>query len=1081
MLIFSACSVVPTARRPMTMDTHPRGPGRPRGRAPGRRTLCAFTGLALAALFVGAAPASAAPAGSATTAAAGSGPAGSAQSAAGWVLSTTDTASGYSPTFVGNGYLSARVPAAGEGYSTTPIVTQSELAGFYGKDSGSYEQRASLPAWTTLGFGDGSDGGEYGVPGAWACSFDEICPAAYGQISGGAFVETSHANSTVGGYLAGLNTNNQPTVGGTGVVPVTGAPAGPATVAIRYSNASGSPQTFTLGVNGVLQQLTVPSLASWDDWAVLDVPVTLAAGNDSLEITITAADSGRVNVDYLAAYPTSATAPTAVAPATAGTTSHYEQSLDMRTGTLTTSFDWTSLGGRRTTFTYTVNANRATGHLGTVSLLAVPHWSGTASTIDEFDGQGLDHASAQHPSVNGSRATLSENVVSDGGLVTAALSSVLRVGSKTVPTTATPAGTTTGQVATFPVKANHAYRITKFVGVASSVDTDRSLTAATPQQYAAATAASAAASGYAHTVGDNDGAWAALWSSDITIPGDTAMTAQVRAAMFYLLESMRAGVTWSTSPGGLSSDGYNGHVFWDMETWMYPSLLAQYPDIAVGADTYRQKLLPQAEAAAAALSTPGRPIAGAKFPWESALTGEEAIPPGNPEGAEEIHIDSDIALAQWQYYEASGDKAWLREKAWPVLQAIAEYWASRAVADPNGGYDIDNVQGPDEYYVGVDDNATTNAGAQASLRIATEAAGILGLPADPSWTTVADGLKIPFDPATGIHLENDGYTGQTIKQADVTLLQYPWNVPMSPTVAQNDLDYYAGVTDPGGPSMTDAIASIDSSALGTPGCSAYTYMLRSADPFIAAPYDQFDETRTGGAFTFTTGEGGYLQEFLYGFTGLRWETGSIEIDPSLPPQLPGVDLTGLKWQGRVFDLTVGQKTTELHLVSGTALPVTVADGSVRTVRPGATLTIPTRQTNQSATTDLARCRTVGASSADPSYPAVGAVDGTGSVGWSSASGATGPQWIEVDLGKTYHVSRVTLDWGSAYAKGYQVQTSTDGETWTTIYSTSGGSGGDEDLQVAGTGRYIRVNATVPGTSGGYSLHAFEVGGTPTGH
>lgn len=1055
------------------MDAHPHGRGRERPRRPVKRALCAFMGLAVASLFVGAAPASAAPAGS------GSGH-GSANSAAGWVLSTTDTASDYAPTFVGNGYLSARVPAAGEGYSSTPMVTQSELAGFYGKAAGSYEQRASLPAWTTLGFGDGSAGGDYGVPGNWACSFDEICPAAYGQISGGAFVETSHANSTVGGYLAGLNTNNSPTVGGTGVVPITGAPAGPATVDIRYSNAAGSPQTFSFGVNGVLRQLTVPSLASWDDWAVLSVPVTLVAGTNSLEITITSADSGRVNVDYLAAYPASATAPTAVAPATSGTTTDYHQSLDMRTGTLTTSFDWTSSAGRRTTFSYAVDANRATGHLGTVSLLAVPHWSGTATAIDEFDGQGLDHATAQDASVDGGHATLSENVVSDGDLVTAALSSVLRVDSKTVPTTAMPAGAA-GQSASFPVKANHAYRITKYVGVASSVDTDRSLTAATPQQSAAATAASAAAAGYAHALEGNDSAWAALWSSDISIPGDTAMTAQIRAAMFYLLESMRAGVTWSTSPGGLSSDGYNGHVFWDMETWMYPALLAQYPDIAVGADTYRQKLLPEAEATAASLSTPTQPIAGAKFPWESALTGNEAIPPGNPEGADEIHIDSDIALAQWQYYEASGDKAWLRDKAWPVLQAIAQYWTTRAVADPSGGYDIDDVQGPDEYHDGVDDSATTDAGAQESLRIAVQAAGILGITADPAWTTVADGLKIPFDPTTGIHPEYDGYSGQTVKQADVTLLQYPWNVPMSPAVAQNDLNYYATVTDPGGPSMTDAIASIDSSALGTAGCSSYTYMLRSADPFIAAPYDQFHETRTGGAFTFTTSEGGYLQEFLYGFTGLRWETGSVEIDPSLPPQLPGVDLTGLKWQGRVFDLTVGQKTTELHLTSGPALPVTVADGSVRSVKPGSTLTIPTRQTNQSATTDIARCQTVSASSADPSHPAVGAVDGTGSVGWSSANTATGPQWLEVDLGKSYDVNQVTLDWGAAFAKGYQIQTSANGKSWTTVYSTSTGSGGTDDLKVTGTGRYIRMNATVPGTSSGYSLLGFEVNGTPAGH
>lgn len=100
------------------------------------------------------------------------------------VLSTTDPSSStYTPTFVGNGYLSARVPAAGAGYSSTPIVTQSELAGFYARSGSAGEQRASLPSWTTLGFGDGTNGGSYGVPGTWSCPFDEICPAAYGRIT----------------------------------------------------------------------------------------------------------------------------------------------------------------------------------------------------------------------------------------------------------------------------------------------------------------------------------------------------------------------------------------------------------------------------------------------------------------------------------------------------------------------------------------------------------------------------------------------------------------------------------------------------------------------------------------------------------------------------------------------------------------------------------------------------------------------------------------------------------------------------------------------------------------------------------
>ena len=861
----------------------------------------------------------------------------------GWVLSTTDTAQNYSPTFVGNGYLGARVPAAGHGYSSKPIVTQSQLAGFYGAPSAGQEERAGLPTWTTLGFGRGGD--VYGL-GEWSCGFGQLCPAAYGKISGGAFVESSHPGSTTGAYLAGLNTNDKPTVGGTDVIPVRDAPAGPATLAVRYGNGSGGPQTVHIGVNGQSRQVSVPSLASWDDWAVVTVPVTLTAGANTVEVTVTDGDTARVNVDYLALYPGGAQPPTQVAPATVGTTTNYRQSMDLRTGVLTTSFDWTSPAGDTTSFTYEVNANRADGHLGTVSVRAVPHWSGTATVVDAFDGRGLDHASTRDSRVDGRTATLSQTVVSDGNLVTAGMSSALRVEGKALPTRAIadPGDGGAGQRADFPVRAGAPVRITKYVGVASSVDTDRPLAAATPQQAAAKTAARAAADGYQRVLARNHDAWARLWQSSISVPGDPAMTAQIHASMFYLLASVRAGVVWSASPGGLSSDGYSGHVFWDMETWMSPALLAQYPELAADANTYRQQRLPAARAAAAALSTPDHPIKGAKFPWQSALSGKETTPDWSPDGKQEIHINSDIALAQWQYYEATGDKAWLRDKAWPVLQGIADYWATRAVPDPAGGYAINDVKGADEYHDNVNNSASTNAGAQASLRIAIRAAGIAGRTADPAWSKVADGLKIPVDTGANIHPEFDGYAGQTVKQADVTLLQYPWAVPMSPGLAQNDLDYYRQRTDPNGPSMTDAIATIAGAALGSPGCQVYTSLRDSAGPYLAAPFDQWYETRTGGAFDFTTGQGGYLQEFLYGFTGLRWGTDAVTVDPFLPPQLPGVDITGVQWHGRTFDLSVGAGTTKLVLRSGPPLPVRVGIGSadVRQVRPGSTLQVPTR-------------------------------------------------------------------------------------------------------------------------------------------
>ena len=164
----------------------------------------------------------------------------------------------------------------------------------------------------------------------------------------------------------------------------------------------------------------------------------------------------------------------------------------------------------------------------------------------------------------------------------------------------------------------------------------------------------------------------------IEVRGNRTLATDVNASEFYLWSSTRDGVDWSVSPAGLSSNGYDGHIFWDAETWMYPSLLAQHPDLAAGMDAYRFQRLTEAEQHATATG-----YAGARFPWESALDGTEQIPPPtsvNSEGLYEQHITADIALAQWQYYLVTANKTWLRQQGWPVLSGAAAFWASRATA-----------------------------------------------------------------------------------------------------------------------------------------------------------------------------------------------------------------------------------------------------------------------------------------------------------------------------------------------------------------------------------------------------------------
>jgi hypothetical protein len=223
-------------------------------------------------------------------------------------------------------------------------------------------------------------------------------------------------------------------------------------------------------------------------------------------------------------------------------------------------------------------------------------------------------------------------------------------------------------------------------------------------------------------------------------------------------------------------------------------------------------------------------------------------------------------------------------------------------------------------------------------------------------------------------------------------------------------------------------------------------------------FDQFSETRTGGAFTFMTGIGGFLQEFLYGYSGLRWNADSVALAPSLTSQLPGVVLHGLAWHGTRFTVAVGPDTTRITVDSGPGLPVQLANGT-RTVAPGSTLTVPTRRPDRTPTADLVRCQPASVSSAQPGAGPLSAVDGSPATGWQP-TGTTATLTVPVTGSP---VSSALLTWGQQFpgppgpnvppppgpvttlrATDYDLAVSPDGHTWTTVAQVRGRTTGTTD-------------------------------------
>ncbi|HEV2373058.1 MAG TPA: discoidin domain-containing protein [Streptosporangiaceae bacterium] len=185
----------------------------------------------------------------------------------------------------------------------------------------------------------------------------------------------------------------------------------------------------------------------------------------------------------------------------------------------------------------------------------------------------------------------------------------------------------------------------------------------------------------------------------------------------------------------------------------------------------------------------------------------------------------------------------------------------------------------------------------------------------------------------------------------------------------------------------------------------------------------------------------------------------------------------------------GEATTPVATVSGTTTSYTdtglknassyyymVAANNAAGVSPDSNEIIATPGVTLPGGTNLALNQPTYASSIQGAgYPATAATDGSFNTRWSSAS--SDPQWLLVDLGVTHTISQVVLAWESAYAKAFQIQISSDAVNWTTIYSTTTGTGGTQALSVSGTARYIRMYGTVRGTGYGYSLWEFQVFGT----
>ncbi len=426
-----------------------------------------------------------------------------------------------------------------------------------------------------------------------------------------------------------------------------------------------------------------------------------------------------------------------------------------------------------------------------------------------------------------------------------------------------------------------------------------------------ASLANAGAEGWEGLLRDQRTFLDAYWEkADIVFEGDPAVQQALRFSLFHLLQAGARIEGRALAAKGLTGPGYDGHAFWDTETFVLPWMTYVMPEVVRHALTWRHSILPQARERARLLG-----LGGASLPWRT-IAGEECSGYW-PAGSAALHINGDVADAVRRYVDATGDDDFAAGQGGELLVETARLWMSAGTDDYDGNFRIDGVTGPDEYSALVDNNVFTNLGAQAGLRAAAETAGRFGELAERMevseeeigrWNAAADAMYVPYDERLGVHPQDQGfllhdpwdfgacddddyplllnfpyfqlYRRQVCKQADLVLALHLHGDQFSPEEKRRNFDYYEGITvrDSSLSACTQSIVAAEVGHLSL----AYDYLREAA--FV----DIHDLHHNTGDGLHIASLAGAVLAVTNGFGGMRDSGGRVRFSPRLPLDVPSV-------------------------------------------------------------------------------------------------------------------------------------------------------------------------------------------------
>ncbi|WAR19510.1 PGGHG-like protein [Mya arenaria] len=425
-----------------------------------------------------------------------------------------------------------------------------------------------------------------------------------------------------------------------------------------------------------------------------------------------------------------------------------------------------------------------------------------------------------------------------------------------------------------------------------------------------------------------------VWDTGrIDVIGNVTLASSVYSALYYITSAMplEEDTVWPF--------GYNGHVFWDQDTWMYPPVLVLHGDLAPVLLNTRFRTLNASREFARRTGH-----SGAQYAWESAFTGLD-VTPWPPAQDYEHHVTGDVALALRQYVMMAGDSPLLHDVHFrETVFAIAEFWKSRSVLNRSAGmYEIHNVMPPDEWHYPVNNSVYTNYVAKMALLLPHFLCDVIHCLAPPEFEQVAGKMYIPFDADKNYHPEYDGYTKNvSVKQGDGILLGFPLQLAMTSDVRRNDLEIYENTTG-AGPAMTWGMFAIGWLELNQTDRAEGLFFRQLLNKYGA--FNIWTEDADGGGVTnFITGQGGYLQSIIHGYGGVRPYADRLALHCRPVPGSTGISIVGLDYLGNSLDISCDDRITKVVRTShGRQLYLhTSLTREIIPLRPGVPVDMPSQ-------------------------------------------------------------------------------------------------------------------------------------------